>query len=67
MKVGKTKFTIPRSTLNTLLVDYVRQVFAVSGYTLDEFTIHRDGSIELTLASAAPHEPTLPLDDQPNV
>ncbi len=66
MKQGRTKFTIPRRTVEALLARHVEQVFA-NEYQLQEFTIRKDGSVEMVLDGAVKEPQQLPFDDQPKV
>lgn len=58
-KVGKTKFTIPRTTVEALLGEHVKRTFT-GAQQLGEFTIRKDGSVEMELHSTV-KEPELPL------
>jgi hypothetical protein len=56
---GTTKIVINRETLKAILENYIGEIVAVPS-KLKEFTIHRTGSIELSLVPVEPA--ALPLE-----
>lgn len=56
---GKTRITLNRETLKDLLERHIESVM-VGGFDVSEFTVHRNGSIDvvITPARALPLEPS---------
>lgn len=63
---GRTKITINRETLKALLEGHIKENL-VGDFTLHEFTVHRNSSVELVVSPTVAEkerEPELPLGEE---
>jgi hypothetical protein len=58
---GKTRITINRETLKDMIEQHIDRTM-LGSYELNEWTVHRNGSIEIAITAKT--EATLPLEQE---